>query len=572
MEALGARISGSFNTMMRDAVDGSSPLRPRRVCLAVSTMKETNFITLLACNDQTVTKEGAVLAYAAQKKGVLVMRYAAGFNCVVIWSPPWNVDSGAVDAKVQAVLSSLKNYSDSSELQLCALHLHDGEGQKEPWTVPQHVGGITCHRDIVAFAQMQDDFFSVVSTVSKCEEARWMTSATGVPLGAVYKNEIAVSKEAESWGAFRTFLRNAAGTCGSAGLDSGYMAVMFTDSEQTDKAWWEEHLRRWVFNAPSVLWTQLLEITGQLGSIHYIVRGEPALLDAIAVSTVLAVEVGAVRIAHSSKEEFDEVAWLSGKCVHRDGGKWEYDDCVVPAISTAVKMEEMDLQFFDSVSPEEQLAVLALSAEGAAPQPLAKRPKGRKANWVGDAAAEAHRVVPLVERRTRRIKEEEDAVIASGSGSEAEERTDGRRGQTEIDCEYLLNGMLSWWRAHLQKIGRGGTTSKSNKWEEIVTHIRGLVGVETDPAQKALGERLLKGWERTQKGPREMFENAKRKASKHKHLIYNFEERRMRMMEEEGVSQKQKRSAAKKRPQVDDDGDSDIDIVGKMVAKLSRPE
>ncbi len=98
---------------------------------------------------------------------------------------------------------------------------------------------------------------------------------------------------------------------------------------------------------------------------------------------------------------------------------------------------------------------------------------------------------------------------------------------TEVTTRVGKAGLrvLAEWNAELvaSASARDWTTSMSNKWKEIEAHIRGLVALETGPARRALGERLLKRWEKTQKGPREIYANSQRKTSKQKGLFDEFE-------------------------------------------------
>ncbi len=116
-------------------------------------MKETNFSTLLGRTDQMMTKDGALLAHTAQKKGVLVLREQRRDNFVVLWVPPPKVDAAMVNAKVEQVRSALKGYCDDTSMQVC---LHDGDAEaKTPWSVPQKINNVSCHLDIVKFSQAQ---------------------------------------------------------------------------------------------------------------------------------------------------------------------------------------------------------------------------------------------------------------------------------------------------------------------------------------------------------------------------------------------------------------------------------
>ncbi len=116
-------INGSFNVENNFNTVG---LYPRRVCLAVSTMKETDFVRVLGWDERYTTKEESVLAETVQSKGVVVLREEKNCNFVVIWVPPRGADASAVNVKVQQVRSALRSYCDTCEMQLCALHLHDG--------------------------------------------------------------------------------------------------------------------------------------------------------------------------------------------------------------------------------------------------------------------------------------------------------------------------------------------------------------------------------------------------------------------------------------------------------------
>ncbi len=111
--------------------------------------------------------------------------------------------------------------------------------------------------------------------------------------------------------------------------------------------------------------------------------------------------------------------------------------------------------------------------------------------------------------------------------------------QKTVEYKFVAGEMLSCKREQVRQIGRGGSCSGCNKWDEILLHIRTRNAVETDKERKALGDELLLRWGNDEEGIRQMFENMKRKNKKgfarHRYIVDQFEAQKRQMMLDEGV-------------------------------------
>ncbi len=150
------------------------------------------------------------------------------------------------------------------------------------------------------------------------------------------------SNETESWSAFRRFLCAVAGTAGQAAVkvDTNYLTVVFKKKDKKNQVWWKSGIQNLPRDPPSVLWKDLLAITGNSGSGHYILHGDTALLNAIAVCTVLEHDEGDVVIQTATEAEFDDVAQIHGKSVRGADGNWHYDECLAPTTVTVDRDEK----------------------------------------------------------------------------------------------------------------------------------------------------------------------------------------------------------------------------------------